>query len=113
MALNAAIQGISLLPEDSWNTHHTLAFSLHLGDSPSEHILCTRSNNHDVLIFSICFTVVRALCEHFCRNSDTAVEICIELIEKRAQSVQEEVEAYILLIKIYLCLQKYKVAAHA
>lgn len=31
-ALTAAIQGISLLSEDSWNTHHILAFRLHLGN---------------------------------------------------------------------------------
>lgn len=66
-----------------------------------------------VLIFSICsfFVLVRALCEYCCRNSETAVGICHELIEKRAQTMKEKVEAYVLLVEIYICMHKYQVPA--
>ncbi len=31
MARGAAVKGISLLPNDSWDTHHELTFRLHVG----------------------------------------------------------------------------------
>ncbi len=52
---------------------------------------------------------VRALCEHCCRNSSIAVDICNDLIENRAQTVKEEVDVFVLLVEIYLCLRNYKV----
>ncbi len=54
---------------------------------------------------------MRALCEYCCRNSDTAIDICNELIAKRAQTMTEEVEAYVLMAELYLCQHKYKVAS--
>ncbi len=111
MALSAAINGISLLPEDSWNTHHTLAFRLHLGNNQSSFVQL--QDLHFNLLPIWLFMIVRALCEHCCKNSDTAVEICNELIAKRAQTITEEVEAYVLMAEIYLCQHKYKVAPEA
>ncbi len=55
--------------------------------------------------------IVRALCEHCCRNSITAVDICNDLIEKRAQTLKEELEVYVLIVEIYLCMNEYKVPA--
>ncbi len=52
------------------------------------------------------------MCEYLCRNADLALEICNELIEKRAQTLEEKVESYILRAEIYLLLEKHKVTLY-
>ncbi len=49
------------------------------------------------------------MCECLCMNAEAGLEICNELIEKRAQTKEEMVESFILRSEIYLLLKKYKV----